>query len=416
MASIFMINIGSELLNGLITNTNATKVGDLLQQGGYALNGVLMIPDQPERIREAVEDAWTAHDVVLVSGGLGPTKDDMTKHVLADWWGSELVEHAPTLEFLLARYAERGRTMNDLTRAQALVPAGAEVLHNPVGTAPGLGFSRTGKWLVAMPGVPFEMLTMIEGHVLPRLRQLHPSRRLLHAIIRMSNVSESEIAIRIEDLESGLPPHFSLAYLPRTDGLWLDLKAQAAPSEEAAVAEELAQWQAKFVERLPRVYANNDAALPGLLGQALLATGGTLAVAESLTGGALAARVVSESGASRYFVGSVTAYSPAAKTALLDVPAALIEEKGVVSADVAMAMAAGVREKFGSTFALSTTGWAEAPKDDPNKAGAWIGFSGPNGSEAMWLTHYYRRLVNIERTVEQALVFGLEKIRRGMDS
>ncbi|MDP5171455.1 MAG: nicotinamide-nucleotide amidohydrolase family protein [Bacteroidia bacterium] len=415
MTSICLINIGSELLNGRITNTNATRLGEMLQEAGYLLSRTVVIHDDPDTIRKTVETEWEHHDVVLISGGLGPTKDDMTKHVLAAWWGSDLVEHAPTLAFLYKRYAERGREMNDLTKAQAMAPLGAEVLHNPVGTAPGLGFTKEGKWLVAMPGVPFELFTMVEGHVIPRLKQAFPGLLYLKSILRLSNVSESEVAISIEDIEESFPKYMSMAYLPRADGLWLEIKAQAEQEQAAAVTSDLGRFVGAIRERVKdRLYAENDLPLPALLGEALRAASATIAVAESLTGGGLAARIVSVSGASQYFVGSVTAYTEAAKIAMLGVSPALIESKTVVSSEVAIAMAEGVRARFGSTYALSTTGWAEAPNDN-TAPGAWVGYAGPQGSHAIWITLYYRRTVNIERIIEQALALIIEKINRGSE-
>ncbi len=415
MINICLINIGTELLNGRITNTNATEVGKMLQEAGFSLAQTIVIPDSVEAIRRTVEESWRCHDVILISGGLGPTKDDVTKHVLAEWWGGELVEHQPTVEFLYRRYEEHGREMNPLTRSQALVPEGAEVLHNPVGTAPGMSFSKDGKWLVSMPGVPFEMRTIIEGHVIPRLKDQHASEVFLTSVIRLSNVSESEIALEIEDLEEALPEGLSLAFLPRMDGLWLELRGVASKVEADYLQDKLHQHVTAFRDRLgTRVYADNDFPLPKLLGEALLKQEASIAVAESLTGGKLAARIVSVSGASRYFEGSVTAYSLEAKTQHLGVPEPLIREKGVVSKEVAMAMAEGVQKAFGTTYALSTTGWAESP-DEGTRPGAWVGYAGPDGTDAKWVSLFYRRSVNIDRVVERALAIALQKVGKCND-
>lgn len=410
MPNISLINIGHELLNGRITNTNASKLGAMLQEAGYLLSKTVVIPDDPATITETVEREWRDHDVVLISGGLGPTKDDMTKHVLAAWWGTELEEHQPTVEFLLKRYQERGREMNALTRSQALAPIGAEVLHNPVGTAPGLGFSRDGKWLAAMPGVPYELFTMVEGHVLPRLKASFPGKVYLKSVLRMNNVSESEIAIQLEEIEKRFPAFITMAYLPRIDGLWLEIKGETTEADlskdEAAHGKIVAAIRTKL-DGL--IYTATDKPLPDLIGEVLLAAKATLSVAESLTGGGLASQIVSVSGSSKYFQGSVTAYSPEAKTNLLGVSPEIIAEKTVVSAEVAVAMAEGVRRKFGTDYAVSTTGWAEAP-DEETKPGAWLGYAGPDGVSAIWINHYYRRTVNIERTIGQALGMLLQKV------
>lgn len=412
MPNICLINIGHELLNGRITNTNASKLGTMLQEAGYLLSKTVVIPDDPMIITTTVEREWHDHDIVLISGGLGPTKDDVTKHVLAAWWGTELEEHQPTLEFLYKRYHERGREMNDRTRSQALAPVGAEVLHNPVGTAPGLGFSRDGKWLAAMPGVPYELFTMVEGHVIPRLKASFPGKIYLKSVFRMSNVSESEIAIQIEEIEDQFPPFITMAYLPRIDGLWLEIKGETTEADllnDQAVHEGIVEAIQTKLDGL--IYSTTDKPLPVLIGEALVSAAATLSVAESLTGGGLASQIVSVSGASRYFQGSVTAYSPEAKINLLGVSPELIAEKTVVSAEVAMAMAEGVRKKFGTDYAVSTTGWAEAPNEE-TRPGAWLGYAGPDGVSASWITHYYRRAVNIERTIGQALGMLLQKVTR----
>lgn len=410
MTKISLINIGHELLNGRITNTNASKLGALLQKAGYLLSKTVVIPDTPAMIRQTIEEEWATHDVVLISGGLGPTNDDMTKNVLADWWGTNLEEHGPTLEFLYQRYAERGRSMNPNTRAQAMVPVGAEVLHNPVGTAPGLAFSKEGKWLAAMPGVPFELLTMVEGHILPYLRRAYPGNIYLKSVLRMHNVSESEIAILLEDIESTLPSSMSLAYLPRIDGLWLEIKSES-PEEDLELNQALHERNVEAMRQKLSglIYADTDAPLPMLIGEALLSRDATLSVAESLTGGGLASQLVSISGSSRYFQGSITAYSAEAKINLLGVSADLIAANTVVSQEVAIAMAEGVRKAFKTDYAVSTTGWAEAP-DEMTTPGAWIGYAGPDGSSAIWIDHYYRRAVNIERTIGQALGMLLQKV------
>lgn len=410
MTRISLINIGHELLNGRITNTNASKLGAMLQEAGYLLSRTVVIPDDPDTIQNTIEREWADHDVVLISGGLGPTKDDMTKHVLAKWWGTDLEEHQPTVEFLYKRYQERGREMNPNTRSQAMAPIGSDVLHNPVGTAPGLAFAKDGKWLAAMPGVPYELFTMVEGHVLPHLKRTYPRNIYLKSVLRMHNVSESEIAIQLEEIEEGFPPSISMAYLPRMDGLWLEIKTETTAEElidNSAIHEKIVASIRSKLTGL--IYTDTDKPLPELIGEAMVARSATLSVAESLTGGGLASQIVSISGSSRYFQGSVTAYSPEAKINLLEVSPELIAQKTVVSAEVAIAMAEGVKEKFGTDYAISTTGWAEAPDED-TRPGAWLGYAGPEGVSAIWINHYYRRTVNIERTIGQALGMLLQKV------
>ncbi|MEZ4828382.1 MAG: CinA family nicotinamide mononucleotide deamidase-related protein [Bacteroidia bacterium] len=410
MTKVSMITIGTELLKGRIVNTNASDAGLLLRNNGYTLDRVIAIADTKEAIRDTILSELSASDIVLVSGGLGPTKDDITKHTLAEIFDSRLVEHKPTLDFLENRYASRQRTMTRLTRLQAMVPEVCEVVPNTQGTAPGMMFNQNGKLLFSMPGVPFEMLHMLEFGVIPLMKTYFPTKAFLHRTVRITGVPESVAAERMEAIEPEIPPHIEIAYLPRHDGLWLELFTHAAASDRSQAETELDK-SARLVSDLfsHEVYALGEKPLPAEVADLFHAKDLTLAVAESLTGGAIAAQIVSVSGASKFFRGSVTAYATPVKIQVLTIPGDMIERHGVVSEAVAIAMAEGVRKLMGADVGIATTGFAEP--DGENKPHAWLGYSDRFGVDAAHIEFIYKRNVNIERAAGDALKLCLKNVR-----
>ncbi|MDX2286088.1 MAG: CinA family nicotinamide mononucleotide deamidase-related protein [Bacteroidia bacterium] len=408
MNRISLLTIGDELLRGRVVNTNATEAALILRRYGYTLHRVLSVGDTREAILDAVESELSRSEIVLTSGGLGPTKDDITKHTLAEWAGGGWVWHQPTLEALEQRFAARGRPLNDLTRRQALVPEACEVVFNLRGTAPGMAFRRAGKLLVSMPGVPFEMLHMLEHAVVPLLQGAFPADAFRSFAVRMTDIPESEAAARMEALEPQFPPELSVSYLPRLDGLWIEVSMRH-PDPEAAAAG--AQRYGQLVAELfaDKLYTTGDRPLAAELGALLRERGLTLAAAESMTGGRLSAALVSVSGASDYYLGGVTAYAVPVKMAVLGVPEADIQTHGVVSEAVAKAMAEGVRRALGAQVGLATTGLAEA--DGGQRPQVWIACAAPDGVQARRLELYYDRQVNIEYAANYAMNFCLKVLR-----
>lgn len=409
--TISFITIGTELLKGTIVNTNAARAGQLLRAHGYSLARVVSIADEAQAIRDTVAQELAHSQVVLVSGGLGPTKDDITKFTLADYFGAkDEVWHQPTLDHLETRYRQRGRPLNELTRRQALVPDVCEVVPNRLGTAPALRFRQGKRQLYAMPGVPFEMLTILEEEVLPRLRADFPGEAVATQFLRINGVGESDAALRMEPIEGALPPQVALAYLPRVDGIWLEISARLPMEQQAEADAAVAQAAEVIFDRFrEETYTRETLPLPRLVQNAYKERGLTLAVAESLTGGQVAATLVSESGASDFFKGSITAYLTEIKVALLEVAPELIDRHGVVSEPVAKAMAKGVRARLGADVGLATTGLAEADGDTP--AQAWIAYADAHHSEARHLSLIYDRPNNLERVTAQLLIFAYQKVR-----
>ena len=410
MSDVSLITIGNELLSGRIVNTNATAAANILRRFGYSLNRVVTISDNKEDILSTLRAELKLSDVVLISGGLGPTKDDITKKTLAEWFNSALVWDSPTLDFLKKRYADRPHALTELTKQQALVPEACIVIPNAKGTAPGMGFPSEGKYVFSMPGVPFEMIHMLEFGIMPVVEKAFSTHAFISKTIRVTDIPESVAAKRMETIEDELPPQLSISYLPREDGLWLEMSLRT-PREEMQVAEQLLDEGESKIFKLfeDKVYAKGDLSLGQLLGEVCKEKKLSVAVVESLTGGTLAAKIVSISGSSSYFKGSVTAYAIPVKVNLIGVDQHIIDVEGVVSEAVAKAMANGVRNLLKSDIAISTTGYAEA--DESNKAQAWIGYADAKGSEARWVSLRHDRSVNINRAANYALQWCLKKVK-----
>ena len=410
MIQISLITIGTELLKGRIVNTNATEAANILKKYGFSISRVLTIADTRNAILSAVEAEIEGSDAVILSGGLGPTKDDITKFTLAEWFGTELVWHAPTLSYLEQRYKNRPKALTELTRRQAMVPEGSQVLPNPKGTAPGMAFARQNKWVFSLPGVPYEMLYLLENEVVPVL-QNHFQTAMLHSrIIRVANIPESAAAMRMETIEASLPNSLEISYLPRLDGLWLEFSVRTQ-EHQLSLAEEVLKAADEQIWTLfeDKAYVRGNQPLEKELADICKRKQLTLAVAESLTGGSIAAKIVSISGASTFFQGSVTAYTIPVKVKTLGVDPQLIEEHGVVSEAVANAMASGVRNLLQTDIGLSSTGFAEA--DGDRTAQAWLGYADDRESAATWVRLLQDRKVNIERAANHALRWGLKKVQ-----
>lgn len=408
---ICYIAVGSELLKGRIINTNLTKVGGFLREQGYDLSKALEIQDTKTAILETLQAELAVHDVVLMSGGLGPTADDITKKTIAEFFGVEMYEHSPTVDWLRQMFEKRGRELTERNRMQALVPSNCEVLPNKMGTAPGMLFRHNGKILVSMPGVPFEMMYLLEKEVLPVLKDTFPTQYIQNHILRIWGIFESHLADRIAHIEEKFPPEMNLSYLPRMDGIWLELTIKGDEKDK----EELAQTLALYVSQIrdcvaEYIYTEGNMPLELEINQLLRAKKQTLAIAESITGGAIAAKLVNISGASEYLKGSVTAYYTEIKINLLNVPAALIAAKGVASQEVAIAMAEGVRILLGADIGLSTTGYAEK-LENGEQPYVCYGYADATKTTSWQETFFYARDLNIQRATERALVGLIQQIK-----
>jgi len=405
MASISLITIGDELLKGRIVNTNASKAGLMLRKQGFSFHRVVTISDAKSDIRDTVKAELETHDVVIMWGGLGPTQDDITKPTLADLFGSELEWHAPTLAYLERRYAERGRELDERSRRQAMVPAVADVLANPMGTAPGMAFEQDEKLLFSLPGVPFEFFYLLENELLPRIKAKFDTGFFDHHILRVLDVPESRASLWISELESQLDPEVALAFLPRNDGLWLEFSVREE-RKHAAMLANAAIVKKRFGQH---VYTEGNRSAAAMLIDQLKQKGQTVAIAESLTGGNIAAKLVAISGASSVFTGSVTAYDVRIKIEQLGVDPDSVERDTVVSEAVVKQMAEGVRKLLGTDYGIASTGIAQPGGELPTQA--WLGFADKNHSEAVFMRLLSERQVNIDRASERALLLAYKKLK-----
>jgi nicotinamide-nucleotide amidase len=360
-----VVTIGTELVLGLTLDTNAADLGRALAAAGAEIARHVSVPDRPADIRAAVAEALDRSGFVIVTGGLGPTRDDMTKVEVAALFGKPLRLDEAVLKSLEARFRRLGRPMPAVNRTQAEVPEGAIVLPNPRGTAPGLWLEDSrGRVAVLLPGVPSEMRGLLVDEVLPRVAQRVGSRRVvLSRTLRTTGVPDSALAERIGAVEDDIAP-LTLAYIPSVAGVDLRLTAWSLPPAEAE--QRLAEHAAALRARLEdHCYGENEADLAAVVLDLL--RGKRLAVGESCTGGLIAGRITAVPGASDVFVGGVVAYANGVKTDLLDVPAATLETHGAVSEEAVRAMAEGVQRRFAADAGVAVTGIAGPGGGTPEK-------------------------------------------------
>ena len=360
-----ILTIGDEVLRGEIVDSNKSLLSDRLLSLDIETHFHVSVRDDPADMTDAFLRAAERSDVVLVSGGLGPTRDDITSEVLAQAFGRELVLDEEALETIRAFFRGIGREMTENNAKQAWFPESAGVLPNPIGTAPGFVIEERGALFFCLPGVPRELSRMMEEQVLPRLARRTGAGQVVRArLLRTFGMGESTLDAELEDIaaEGDVTLGFRTAF-PEN---FLRPVARAATAEEAEA--KLDRVCQAIRERLgPLVYAEGDQTLPTVVGHLLRGTGQTLAVAESCTGGLIAEQITDVAGASDYFLGGIVAYANEVKQALLSVPAALLEEHGAVSEPVVRAMAEGVRERFDADFGLATTGISGPGGGSPGK-------------------------------------------------
>ncbi|RXE70135.1 CinA family nicotinamide mononucleotide deamidase-related protein [Muribaculaceae bacterium Isolate-002 (NCI)] len=363
-----VIAIGDELLLGQVIDTNSGAIARMIDPAGWSLEWVKVIHDDAEAITSAVDEAFRAADVVLTTGGLGPTKDDITKLTLCRYFGGELRHDETVLDNIKEVFAKRGIQLNPLTEAQALVPTSCRVIQNRVGTAPIMWFERTdGKVLVSMPGVPFETLQMFQSEVFPQLlKKYHSDTHISHRCVIVEGLTESKVAMQLDEWEEALPDFVHLAYLPKP-GI-IRLRLDGHNTDRALLESTLDRLHAQLCNRFAdHLLADSDMTPEESLLQRLRAKGLTVATAESCTGGNIAHRITAIAGCSDCYFGSVVSYDNSVKTNLLNVDPAAIETHGAVSEEVASQMAEGVRKAIGTDCAIATSGIAGPSGATPGK-------------------------------------------------
>jgi nicotinamide-nucleotide amidase len=363
--NIELVTVGTELLLGMTIDTNSAEIAAGLSAHGVRVTRRTSVPDSGDDIRDAVAEALRRTGAVLTTGGLGPTRDDITKKVVADLFDAPLEFDESVWEALLARFARLERRPAESNRSQAEVPRGATVLPNRWGTAPGLWLEGKAGLAIMLPGVPLEMRRLLEHEVVPRLAQRGTQSVIRSLLVRTSGIPESTLAEKIGDVEAEISP-ITLAYLPGLDGVDLRLSAWGFPPEEAD--RRLKGAAALLRQRAGEsVYGEGDADLAALVLQRARTLGVRVAVAESCTGGLVGARLTEIPGSSDVFVGGVIAYDNALKQDLLSIPETLLSEHGAVSEPVARAMVMGAITRFGVRAAVAVTGVAGPGGGSPEK-------------------------------------------------
>ena len=356
-ATAEIISIGDELLYGQTLDTNAHWISHKLDEYNIKVFQRTTIGDDADQILNAFATAAERVDIVLITGGLGPTKDDLTKPLLAKYFGVGMVHHEEVLRDITLLFAKASREVTALNAQQAELPANCEKITNPVGTAPGMWFYENNTVFVAMPGVPYEMKSIMTESILPKLHEIFSKGVLHHHIIKTIGITESSLSDLIEDWEVNLPKHIKLAYLP-TKGQ-VKLRLTGSGDDLNTLKQEIDALQMAIMPKIGKyVYGFGADSLEGVIGQLLNKNNLTLATAESCTGGYLAHMITSVPGSSRYFKGSVIAYSNEVKTAQLGVSTEDLLQQGAVSEEVAKAMAEGIRKALNADIAIATTGIA----------------------------------------------------------
>ena len=410
MITASVCTIGDEILIGQIVDTNSSHIARALGETGVRVTAMTSIPDDGDRIVADLDAAPRSSDVVVATGGLGPTKDDITKPALARLWGREgWYEHAGQKARVISILHSRGLDVLDVNLQQAMVPEGCDVIENKLGTAPVMVFrfdaARYGHpaTLYSLPGVPYEALGAIPD-LIADIRAHYPLSDIRHKTLMVYGLAESALAKKIEAWEDALPPQLHLAYLPnQLTGVRLRLSAYGM---EEAAAESLIEAQIRALRPLlgSYLYSEQDDTLQATIGRLLRGTGKTLCAAESATGGMISHLITSVSGSSEYYKGSITSYAAEIKEKLLGVEDEVIKTKGIVSKEVASQMAEGARKLLGCTYAVATTGWADKTGDEFEPAGTvWVAVSGPEGTRAARFQYKNGRERNIERFAASAL-------------
>ncbi|MCV6628726.1 MAG: CinA family nicotinamide mononucleotide deamidase-related protein [Flavobacteriaceae bacterium] len=360
-----IITIGDEILIGQIVDTNSAFLGEELHQIGVEVCQISSIQDDPSHIVSALEAAFSRADLILFTGGLGPTNDDVTKNTLCHYFKDDLVHHAPTWEHICDLFAMHfNRVPKEVHKLQALVPSKAEILRNRFGTAPGMWFEKRDKVVVSMPGVPLEMKTIVQQELVPRLVKRYELPSILHHTIIVYDIGESDLAERITDWEQHLVPPFKLAYLP-SYGL-VRLRISAIGVDTQRLEQQMYAYTTKLEALLDGLVftKHGEGRLEYRLQELCIQNQCSLATAESFTGGKISQLLTSIPGSSTYFKGGVVSYATQTKIEVLGVPKQLIELHTVVSAAVAEAMASQVRKLMKTDYAIATTGNAGPSKGD----------------------------------------------------
>ena len=394
-----IIAIGDELLYGQIMDTNSHWISQELDAVGVRVVRKTTVGDNRTDILTAFEEASKRADLILITGGLGPTQDDLTKPLLAEYFGCDIVEVPEAVAAVSSYFLRRGREMTPLNILQGHLPTCCTYVPNPVGTAPGMWFEQKGCYWMSMPGVPHEMKKLMKDFVLPKLPQIFDLPVIYHKLVKTAGIGESWLADLIKDWENALPPHIRLAYLPSLGHVKLRLTAFGTNKEQLQ-QEVASQIQAVLPQIEKYVYGYDEETLETAIGKLLKNAGKTLALAESCSGGYVSHLITTVPGSSAYFQGSVVPYHNAFKEQLLGVSLETLSTHGAVSEETVAAMAKGVRALVHADYGLASSGIAgpDGGTEDKPVGTVWIACAGPEGVETRKLQLTQDRMLNIQLT------------------
>ncbi len=401
---ISVITIGDEILIGQIIDSNSAWMGQHLNLAGASINRILSVGDELEDIQWALRESLSASDIVLITGGLGPTKDDVTKKAIANFLGVPLAFHQPTYDRIVRIFEKWGRPVTEGHREQSFLPEGVQILPNKMGTAPGMWFEWRQKVIISIPGVPYEMEYLMQKEILPRLLDRFPAQPIAHRTILTVGEGESNIAVRLSEFEQNLPPFLKLAYLPNLGKVRLRLTGKY--HEKDALIETLEKNTQTLKQLLPDlIFGEEEEELEAVVGNMLKERKLTLGLAESCTGGHLAHLITSVPGSSAYFHGGVVSYSNALKTSLLKVKPEILSEHGAVSEATVRAMVKGAIELLDTDIAAAISGIAGPGGGSPEKpvGTVWIAVGNGEHIESYLLRAGKDRLKNIQYSSVHAL-------------
>jgi nicotinamide-nucleotide amidase len=399
-----IITIGDEILIGQIVDTNSAWMAQELNSIGIRVKQISSVSDDRKHILTALAEASQRADVILITGGLGPTKDDITKKTIAEYFDVRLVENKDALDNVFRIFSRYNRPMLDVNRLQAQVPENCEVILNKNGTAPGMWFNVDGKIYVSMPGVPHEMMYMMEDDVLPKLKSSLKLPFIIHKTILTVGEGESYLAERIADIEDALPSYIKLAYLPKLGQVRLRLSGYG--EDEAFLKEKVNEFAAKIVERVGNIVAaEEDIPIEKAILNFMAAKGLTLSLAESCTGGYISHLFTQHAGSSKVFFGGAVTYSYELKESILGVKPETLNRYGAVSQETVTEMAEGALLNFKSDYAIAVTGIAGPDGGTPEKpvGTVWVAVANINKKVVKKLTFGNKRRQNIERSAVSAL-------------
>ena len=399
-----IITIGDEILYGQIVDTNSQWLSAELDKAGIRTFRKTSISDTKEEILAALQESASRSDIIITTGGLGPTKDDITKHTFAEFFGTELTHREEVLENIKRLFSKRKRSLNKSNEGQALVPSNGEVIMNLIGTAPGMWFEHEGKVFISMPGVPHEMKKMMGENAIPKLQEKFKTPHIFHKMVKTIGIAEAVLAETIADWEDNLPSEIKLAYLPRLGQVRMRLTATGGDLDylKQLVDQEIEKLHPMVGEY---IYAYDNEEIEHTIGQLLLDQQAKLATAESCTGGLIANKITNIAGCSAYYEGGIVSYSNQVKQHQLGVKEETLKAFGAVSEQTAMEMAQNVREKYGADYGLATTGIAGPGGATPDKpvGTIWIGYSDKNETFAKHYQLTNDRMLNVNFTYNLAM-------------